>query len=73
MPLLTGLHHVSVPARDPLASSDWYVQVFGFATTLIEEHETAVVGVLLQHPCGAHSCGAWPSLWSCSADTRCSA
>ena len=53
VPTLTGLHHVSVPTSDPLAGSDWYVRVFGFATLLIEEHESDVVAVLLQHPCGA--------------------
>ena len=53
MPLLTGVHHVSVPTSDPLAGSDWYVRVFGFATLLIEERESEVVAVLLQHPCGA--------------------
>ena len=42
-----------MPTSDPLAASDWYVGVFGFATILIEEHETDVVAVLLQHPCGA--------------------
>jgi catechol 2,3-dioxygenase-like lactoylglutathione lyase family enzyme len=52
MPLLTGIHHVSVPASDPAAGSDWYVRVFGFAAVLIEERETEVVTVLLQHPCG---------------------
>jgi glyoxylase I family protein len=52
MPRLTGIHHVSVPASDPVAGSDWYVRVFGFATVLIEERETEVVTVLLQHPCG---------------------
>ena len=53
VPTLTGVHHVSVPTSDPLASSDWYVRVFGFATLLIEERESEVVAVLLQHPCGA--------------------
>lgn len=52
MPLLTGIHHVSVPTSDPVAGSDWYVRVFGFAAVLIEERETEVVAVLLQHPCG---------------------
>ena len=52
-PLLTGVHHVSVPTSDPLAGSDWYVRVFGFATLLIEERESDVVAVPLQHPCGA--------------------
>ena len=53
MPALTGVHHVSVPASDPLVASDWYVRIFDFVTLLIEEHETEVVAVLLQHPCGA--------------------
>jgi hypothetical protein len=53
VPTLIGVHHVSVPTSDPLAASDWYVRVFGFATLLIEEHESDVVAVLLQHPCGA--------------------
>ena len=53
VPLLTGIHHISVPASDPLASSDWYARVLGFATLLIEERENDVVGALLEHPCGA--------------------
>ena len=52
VPLLTGVHHVAVPTTDPLAGSDWYVRVFDFAAVLIEERETEVVAVLLQHPCG---------------------
>ena len=50
---MTGLDHVTVPTSDPLAGSDWYVRVFDFATLLIEERESEVVAVLLQHPCGA--------------------
>lgn len=53
VPTLTRLHHVTVPTRDPLASSDWFERVLGFTTLLIEEHESNVVTVLLQHPCGA--------------------
>ena len=52
VPLLTGVHHVAVPTSDPLAGSDWYVRVFDFAAILIEERESEVVAVLLQHPCG---------------------
>lgn len=52
VPLLTGVHHIRVPASDPLASSDWYARVLGFATLLIEEREDDVVGTLLEHPCG---------------------
>lgn len=44
---------MSLLASDPLACSDWYVRVFDFAPVLIEERESEVVAVLLQHPCGA--------------------
>jgi catechol 2,3-dioxygenase-like lactoylglutathione lyase family enzyme len=50
---LTGIHHVTMPTSDPVASSDWYERILGFTTLLIEEHENDVVAVLLQHPCGA--------------------
>ena len=53
VPNLTGIHHVVVPASDPMVSSDWYVQVFGFAAVVIEEQENEVVAVVLEHPCGA--------------------
>jgi catechol 2,3-dioxygenase-like lactoylglutathione lyase family enzyme len=53
MPLLVGLHHVTVPASDPLAASDWYVRVFDFTRLLTEEQEDEVTAVLLQHRCGA--------------------
>lgn len=53
VPLLTGIHHINAPASDPLASSDWYARVVGFATVLIEERENDVVAALLEHPCGA--------------------
>jgi catechol 2,3-dioxygenase-like lactoylglutathione lyase family enzyme len=53
VPLLVGVHHVTVPASDPLAASDWYVRVFDFVALLVEEREEEVTAVLLQHPCGA--------------------
>jgi hypothetical protein len=53
VPLLTGVHHVTVPTSDPLAASDWYVRVFDFAALLIEERENEETAVLLQHRCGA--------------------
>ena len=53
MPQLVGVHHVAVPASDPLAASDWYVRVFDFAELLVGERENEVMTVLLQHPCGA--------------------
>ena len=53
VPLLTGVHHVTVPTSDPVAASDWYVRVFDFAALLMEERENEVVAVALQHPCGA--------------------
>ena len=52
VPRLTGVHHVTVPTSDPLAGTDWYVQVFGFTALLMEESENEVAAVLLQHPCG---------------------
>jgi glyoxylase I family protein len=52
-PQITGLHHLSVPAADPLAASDWYATVFGFICVLIEEREDEVTAVLLEHPSGA--------------------
>ncbi len=53
MPLLVGLHHVTVPTSDPLAASDWYVRVFDFVALLVEERENEVTAAVLQHPCGA--------------------
>lgn len=53
VPLLVGVHHVTVPTSDPLEASDWYVRVFDFAALLVEERENEVTAVLLQHPCGA--------------------
>ena len=52
VPRLVGVHHVTVPASDPLAASDWYVRVFDFAELLVEELENEVTAVLLEHPCG---------------------
>ena len=49
---MVGVHHVTVPASDPLAASDWYVRVFDFAELLVEEGENEVTTVLLEHPCG---------------------
>jgi hypothetical protein len=45
VPLLTGVHHVTVPTSDPLAAGDWYVRVFDFAALLMEERENEVVAV----------------------------
>ena len=50
VPLLTGLHHVTVPTSDPLAASDWYVRVFEFAALLMEEREDEVVAALRGYP-----------------------
>ena len=52
MPWLVGVHHVAVPASDPLAASDWYVRVFDFTELLVEELENEVTAVLLEHRCG---------------------
>ncbi len=53
MPMLVGVHHITVPSSDPLAARDWYVQVFDFVSLLIEERENEITAVLLQHSCGA--------------------
>jgi catechol 2,3-dioxygenase-like lactoylglutathione lyase family enzyme len=63
MPPLVGIHHVTVPATDPLVASDWYVRVFDFLALVVEERENEVTAVLLQHPCGARlllRCAAEP-------------
>lgn len=51
-PAIVGLHHLAVPVRDALRSSEWYEQVFGFALLLVEEEEDRVAAVSLEHPCG---------------------
>jgi catechol 2,3-dioxygenase-like lactoylglutathione lyase family enzyme len=52
MPRVAGLHHVALPAADVLATSDWYTQTFGFVCVLVEEEESRVVSVVLEHPTG---------------------
>ena len=72
VPRLTGVHHVTVPTSDPLGT-DWYVQVFGFTALLMEESESEVVAVLLQHPAvSVCCCGAPPRRSPLCADSRCS-
>ncbi len=51
MPDIVGLHHLSLPASDCVASSDWYERVLGFSRVLVEEDEDAVTTVALQHDC----------------------
>ena len=51
MPDIVGLHHLSLPARDCMLSSDWYERVLGFSRVMIEEEEDAVITVALQHQC----------------------
>jgi len=53
VPLLVGVHHLTVPTSDPLTASDWYARVFDSAALLIEERENEVTAALLQHRCGA--------------------
>jgi catechol 2,3-dioxygenase-like lactoylglutathione lyase family enzyme len=52
VPWLVGVHHVTVPASDPPAASDWYVRIFDFTELLVEELENEVTAVLLEHRCG---------------------
>lgn len=51
-PPILGIHHVTVPVTDAQSAGDWYCQVFGFTTVLVEERENAVVLVQLEHPSG---------------------
>jgi catechol 2,3-dioxygenase-like lactoylglutathione lyase family enzyme len=51
-PEIVGLHHVRLPVSDVLASRDWYVDVFGFESILVEEDEDRITGLVLEHPSG---------------------
>jgi catechol 2,3-dioxygenase-like lactoylglutathione lyase family enzyme len=51
-PMIVGIHHVAVPARDALRTSGWYEHVFGFTCLLVEEEEDRVTAVALEHRCG---------------------
>ncbi len=52
IPALVGVHHVRLPVSDILRSRDWYLDVLGFEPVLDVEEEDALIGVVLQHPCG---------------------
>jgi catechol 2,3-dioxygenase-like lactoylglutathione lyase family enzyme len=49
---ISGVHHVTLPARDVELSGDWYEGVLGFECILIEEDEDGVTAVMLEHPAG---------------------
>jgi len=51
-PEIVGFHHVRVPVADVLVSRDWYIDVLGFASIVVEEEEDRIVGVALGHPSG---------------------
>ena len=61
MAQISGIHHVTLPARDLDRSGDWYERVFGFQRVLIEEDEDRVTMVLLEHPEGMLLCLHQPS------------
>jgi catechol 2,3-dioxygenase-like lactoylglutathione lyase family enzyme len=48
-----GVHHVVIPVSDLLRSRDWYGVVLNFAPILDFEEEDRLVGIALEHPCGA--------------------
>jgi catechol 2,3-dioxygenase-like lactoylglutathione lyase family enzyme len=51
-PAIVNVHHVRLPVSDVLASRDWYIETLGFQPLLVEEDESGVTGIALQHPCG---------------------
>lgn len=51
--LISGLHDVRIPVRDPWASRDWYMTVLGFESVLDLQEARGLAGVVLQHPSGA--------------------
>jgi catechol 2,3-dioxygenase-like lactoylglutathione lyase family enzyme len=51
-PGIVGVHHVRLPVSDVLVSRDWYIDVLGFQSLLIEEDESGVVGIALHQPSG---------------------
>jgi catechol 2,3-dioxygenase-like lactoylglutathione lyase family enzyme len=46
-PSLRGIHHVRLPVSDVTASTNWYAEVLGLPTLLLEEEENEVVGAVL--------------------------
>jgi catechol 2,3-dioxygenase-like lactoylglutathione lyase family enzyme len=46
-PELLGIHHVRIPVSDVTPSADWYSEVLGLSTLLIEEEENEVIGAVL--------------------------
>jgi catechol 2,3-dioxygenase-like lactoylglutathione lyase family enzyme len=52
-PTVEGIHHVVIPVSDLLRSRDWYGEVLNFAPILDFEEEDRLVGIALEHPCGA--------------------
>lgn len=52
MPIVVGIHHVTLPVTDVLRSREWYETVFGFNVLVNEETETGLIGVTLEHPTG---------------------
>jgi catechol 2,3-dioxygenase-like lactoylglutathione lyase family enzyme len=53
MPVLTGIHHVTVPVSDVERAADWFAAVFAFDPCVTFEEEDGVTGILLEHASGA--------------------
>ena len=69
----SGVHDDGQPTSDPLAGTDWYVQVFGFSALLMEESENEVAAVLCNiRAVSVCCCGAPPRRSLLCADSRCS-
>jgi len=51
-PAIVNVHHVRLPVSDVLVSRDWYIDTLGFQPLLVEEDESGVIGIAIQHPCG---------------------
>jgi len=52
-PLLSGIHHVTIPVSDVQQAAEWFATALGFVPVVTFEEEDCVTGVLLEHPSGA--------------------
>ena len=52
-PVLTGIHHVTLPVCDVERAADWFATVLGFDPCVTFEEEDGVTGILLEHASGA--------------------
>ncbi len=52
-PLLSGIHHVTIPVHEVQPATEWFATALGFVPVVTFEEEDCVTGVLLEHPSGA--------------------